>query len=100
MAVAKGKTLYVDVTHFNAPVVFVFALFLRSSARASCARPHQRRPDDRLHRNALLPPGPLADRLAATLAGITFVTLFAYARFVRIGNYISFCPYSYELPHG
>ncbi len=100
--VAKGKTLYVDVAHFNGPLsVYVNALFLRIFGPSILALALT---------NAALAAGciamlysllvRLADRLAATLAGITFVTLFACARFVRIGNYNWLCPYSYELPHG
>jgi hypothetical protein len=100
--VAGGKTLYVDVAHFNGPLsVYVNALFLRIFGPSILALALT---------NAALAAGCIAmiysllvrvaDRLAATFAGITFVTLFACARFVRLGNYNWLCPYSYELPHG
>lgn len=100
--VARGKTLYLDVAHFNGPLsVYLNALFLRIFGPSILALALA---------NAALAAGCIAmlysillrvaDRLAATLAGIAFVTLFACAGFVRIGNYNWLCPYSYELPHG
>jgi 4-amino-4-deoxy-L-arabinose transferase-like glycosyltransferase len=100
--VSKGKTLYVDVAHFNGPFsVYLNAAFFRLFGTSILAL-------------ALANAAPaagcvamlysilvrVADRLAATLAGLTFVTVFACARFVRLGNYNWLCPYSYELPHG
>lgn len=42
----------------------------------------------------------LASRLAATAAGLVFVTVFAFAQYLRIGNYNYVCPYTYEITHG
>jgi len=100
--VTKGKTLYVDLAHFSGPLsVYLNAGFLRVFGPSILALALA---------NAALAAGcvamlysilvRVADRLAATLAGLTFVTLFACGRFVRIGNYNWLCPYSYELPHG
>jgi 4-amino-4-deoxy-L-arabinose transferase-like glycosyltransferase len=100
--VAKGKTLYVDLAHFNGPFsVHLNAAFLQlfgtgiltlALANAALAALCVAMLYSILVR--------VADRLTATLAGVTFVTLFACGRFVRIGNYNWLCPYSYELPHG
>jgi hypothetical protein len=42
----------------------------------------------------------ISDRLAATIAGLVFLLLFAFAQYVGIGNYNYICPYSHELTHG
>jgi hypothetical protein len=100
--VSRGKTLYVDLAHFNGPLsVYLNALFLRIFGTSILTLALA---------NTVLAAGCIAmlysilvrvaDRLTATLAGITFVTLFACARFVGLGNYNWLCPYSYELPHG
>src|SRR6185503_7762460 len=100
--VSEGKTLYVDVAHFNGPLsVYLNALVFRvfGSGILTLALA-----------NAVLAAGCIAmlyvliartaDRLAATVAGLTFVLVFACARYVRLGNYNWLCPYSYELTHG
>jgi hypothetical protein len=43
---------------------------------------------------------PWAGRLAATVAGVVFLVLFAFAQFLISGNYNFVTPYSYELSHG
>ena len=96
--VARGKTLYLDVAHFNGPLLtkprimsLAFAL-----AGGACVLGSIRIAGPSILAlaltNAALAAGCIAmlysilvrvtDRLAATLAGITFVTLFACARFV------------------
>ena len=100
--VARGKTLYVDLAHFSGPLsIYVNALFVRIFGASILTLALA---------NAVLTAGcvgmlysllvRVADRFAATLAGLTFVTVFACARLVRIGNYNWLCPYAYELPHG
>jgi hypothetical protein len=100
--VTRGKTLYVDLAHLSGPLsVYVNALFLRLFGTSILTLALT---------NAVLTAGcvailysllvRVADHLAATLAGITFVTIFAFGRFVRLGNYNWLCPYAYELPHG
>ena len=42
----------------------------------------------------------VSHRLAATVACIVFVLLFAFAQFTPTGNYNYVCPYSYEVTHG
>ncbi len=42
----------------------------------------------------------VADRAAAWAGGLVFVTLFAFAQYVGIGNYNYIAPYSHELTHG
>lgn len=42
----------------------------------------------------------ISDRLAATLACMVLLTVFAYGQFVGIGNYNFICPYSHEVTHG
>jgi hypothetical protein len=41
-----------------------------------------------------------ADRVGATCACLVFVTLFAFAQFIFIGNYNWVAPYSHDLTHG
>src|SRR2546426_5641791 len=100
--VTRGKTLYVDLAHFSGPLsVYVNALFLRIFGTSILTLALT---------NAVLTGGcvamlysllvRVADRLAATLAGVTFVAIFAFGRFVPLGNYNWLCPYAYELPHG
>lgn len=100
--VTRGKTLYVDLAHLSGPLsVYVNGLFLRIFGTSILTLALT---------NAVLTAGcvamfycllvRVADRLAATLAGVTFVTIFAFGRFVRLGNYNWLCPYAYELPHG
>jgi hypothetical protein len=42
----------------------------------------------------------LSDRLSATLAGVVFLTVFAFGQYVGIGNYNYVTPYSHGLTHG
>jgi len=42
----------------------------------------------------------VGDRFSATIAGMVFLTLFAFGQFVGIGNYNFVCPYSHEVTHG
>jgi hypothetical protein len=42
----------------------------------------------------------LSDRLAATLAGVVFLAVFAFGQYVGIGNYNYVTPYSHGLTHG
>jgi hypothetical protein len=42
----------------------------------------------------------MGSRLAATVAGVVFVTLFAFAELTGIGNYNYVCPYRHETTHG
>jgi hypothetical protein len=49
-----------------------------------------------LHRIA----GRLADRTAAFLAAAAFLTLFAFAQYVLVGNYNFMAPYTHEAAHG
>ena len=49
-----------------------------------------------VHRLALR----LADRLAAFLATAAFLTLFAFAQYVQVGNYNFMAPYTHEAAHG
>ena len=94
--------LYVDLAHFSGPFsVYLNAGFLRVFGPRILALALT---------SAVLAAGcvamlysilvRLADRLAATLAGITFFMIFACGRFVIAGNCNWLCPYSYELPHG
>jgi hypothetical protein len=100
--VAQGKMLYADLVHFNGPFStylngVVIRLFGPGIVNLAVA-------------NAALTAGcvamlyglfvRIADRLAATLAGLVFVTVFFCSRYVRLGNYTWLCPYSYELTHG
>jgi 4-amino-4-deoxy-L-arabinose transferase-like glycosyltransferase len=100
--VTRGKTLYVDLAHFSGPLsVYANALFFRVFGPGILTLALT---------NAVLTAGCIAmlysilvrvaGRLAATLGGLTFVTIFAFGRFVRLGNCNWLCPYSYELTHG
>lgn len=42
----------------------------------------------------------VADWVTATLAGASFLSLFAFSQYVLTGNYNFVCPYSYEVTHG
>jgi hypothetical protein len=42
----------------------------------------------------------LADRTAAFLAALAFLTLFAFAQYVQVGNYNFMAPYTHEAAHG
>ena len=42
----------------------------------------------------------LSDRLVATVAGLSFLTMFAFSQLIFVGNYNWVCPYSHELTHG
>jgi 4-amino-4-deoxy-L-arabinose transferase-like glycosyltransferase len=42
----------------------------------------------------------LADRSAAFLAALAFLTLFAFAQYVQVGNYNFMAPYTHEAAHG
>ena len=100
--VAEGRTLYRDVVHFNGPLsAYVNALVFRvlgpgilgvalanAAFAAACIA--------MLYVLVVR----TADRLGATFAGLTFVTVFACSRYVPFGNYNWLCPYSYELTHG
>jgi 4-amino-4-deoxy-L-arabinose transferase-like glycosyltransferase len=100
--VTRGKTLYVDLAHFSGPLsVYANALFFRMFGPGILTLALT---------NAVLTAGCIAmlycilvrvaGRLAATLGGLAFVTIFAFGRFVRLGNCNWLCPYSYELTHG
>lgn len=99
---AKGRTLYVDLAHFNGPLApyvngLVFQLFgegilVLAAANAVVAGACIAMLYALLVRTA--------GRLAATLAGVTFVTVFATARLIKVGNNNWLCPYSHDLPYG
>ncbi len=42
----------------------------------------------------------IAGRLAATAAGVTLVTVFAFGQLEDLGSYNFLCPYSHEVTHG
>ncbi|MCJ7543078.1 MAG: hypothetical protein MUP47_00695, partial [Phycisphaerae bacterium] len=42
----------------------------------------------------------LSGRAVSTVACVVFLLLFAFARFVRCGNYNYVCPYTHEMSHG
>ncbi|MHC4984013.1 MAG: glycosyltransferase family 39 protein, partial [Planctomycetota bacterium] len=44
--------------------------------------------------------GQAGGRFSATASCLVFVALFAFAQFVRIGNYNYVCPYAHEMTHG
>jgi hypothetical protein len=100
--VAEGDTLYADVAHYNGPLsAYLNGLALRVFGPGILTLALA---------NAAIAAGCVAvlysllvraaDRLAAVMGGLTFVLVFACARYVRLGNYNWLCPYSYELPHG
>jgi hypothetical protein len=100
--IAKGRTLYVDLAHFNGPLAplvngLVFRLFgpgilVLAAVNAVVAGACMAMLYALLVRTA--------DRLAATLAGLTFVTVFATLRLIKVGNNNWLCPYSHDLPYG
>jgi hypothetical protein len=100
--IAQGQTLYVDLAHFNGPlapyvnglVVRVFGpgILVLAAANAVVAAACVAMLHALLVRTA--------DRLAAALAGLTFVTVFATLRLIKVGNNNWLCPYSHDLPHG
>jgi hypothetical protein len=100
--IAKGRTLYVDLAYFNGPlasyvnglVVRVFGpgMLVLAAANAIVAGACVAMLYALLVRTA--------DRLAATLAGLAFVTIFATLRLIKVGNNNWLCPYSHDLPHG
>jgi hypothetical protein len=100
--IAKGRTLYVDLAYFNGPLApyangLVFRVFgpgilILAAANALVAGACVAMLYALLVRTA--------DRLAATLAGLTFVTVFATLRLIKVGNNNWLCPYSHDLPHG
>jgi 4-amino-4-deoxy-L-arabinose transferase-like glycosyltransferase len=100
--IAAGEVLYRDIHYFNGPLsphvnALVFKLLgvsLRSLKIANalviacCAALIYH-----LARRA-------SDRLAATSAAIIFLTLFAFAHLLGVGNYNFLTPYSHDLTHG
>lgn len=99
---SRGKVLYTDVVHISGPLSpYVNALWFRLfgpgiMTLACCNIAIAAVVVVLLYRLFLR----LGDHLAATAACLVFVTLFASAQFVRIGNYNWVCPYSHELTHG
>jgi len=99
---SQGKVLYRDIAYFNGPVspyfnavVFhVLGVGLRSLVSVNLL----------ILGSMLLMIWRLwvviADRLAATLACVLVVTVFAFLQFGDIGNYNFVTPYSHELTHG
>jgi hypothetical protein len=100
--IAKGRTLYVDLAHFNGPLApYVNGLVVRlfgpgilvlAAANAVVAGACIAMLYALLARTA--------GRLAAALGGLTFVGVFATIRLIKVGNNNWLCPYSHDLPHG
>jgi hypothetical protein len=99
---SEGKMLYDDIVHFNGPLSAYFnALAFRvahcgilgvAMANGLVAVACVAMLYALLHR--------LSDHVAATMAALTFVTVFACSRYYVSGNYTWLCSYSHELPHG
>jgi len=99
---AAGEVLYADLAYFNGPLSpYLNALWFRSfgaglGTLAVC--------------NAVLAAllgallywlvARIADRVAATAAGVVFVGAFAFAQVDDIANYNYVTPYSHEVTHG
>jgi hypothetical protein len=100
--ISAGRTLYAEIAYHNGPFspyfnALLFSLFgvgLRTLVWV----------------NAIIGIGVLAlvyraalryaGRLAALLAGVSFITLFWFAQFTPMGNFNWLCPYSHEITHG
>ncbi len=100
--ITTGQVLYRDIAYFNGPLSQYFnaALFAVAGvgirtivwaniaiALASAAM---------LYRILLR----IGSSLTATIGGVMFVCLFAFARFDRIGNFNWVCPFRQETTHG
>ncbi|UCC84708.1 MAG: glycosyltransferase family 39 protein [Gemmatimonadota bacterium] len=99
---AVGKTLYTDVAYFNGPLSpylnsLWFRIFGTSISTLALAN---------IALLALLTGllyrllNAASDRLSAAVACVMFLTLFAFAQYVGIGNYNFVAPYSHEVSHG
>lgn len=100
--VSEGKVLYRDVEHFNGP--------LSVSINAALFRVFGPGIHTLVWANIAVAVGVTAmlyallrrafDSVAATMAGLAFVTLFMCVQFVDTGNYNFITPYSHEVTHG
>lgn len=99
---AAGKTLYTDIAYFNGPLSpYLNSLWFRLfgagiSTLAVLNLALLTLLTAVLYRTL----NAASDRLSATVACLTFLTLFAFAQFVGIGNYNFVTPYSHEVTHG
>ncbi len=100
--IAEGKLLYRDLAYLYGPLSpYLNAIFLRLfgvslTTLVVCNLAILAGLIGLLYRM-------LADvggRFAATLGGLTFVTVFAFGQLVEIGNYNFVCPYVYGVTHG
>ncbi len=99
---AAGKVLYRDVASFHGPLsAYVNALWFRlfgvSLLTLALANLVLLAALTALLYSLLRRMG---TRLGATLASVTFLTLFAFAQYVTACNYNFVCPYSHEVTHG
>jgi Dolichyl-phosphate-mannose-protein mannosyltransferase len=100
--ITTGQVLYRDIAYFNGPLSQYFnaALFaiagvgLRTIVWANIAIALAM--VAMLYRILLR----IGSPLTATLGGVMFVCLFAFARFDRIGNFNWVCPFRQETTHG
>jgi len=99
---AHGEVLYRDVAYFNGPLSpYVNALWFRLFGTSLLTL---------VVANLAITAGiawllfgllaEIGGRFAATVAGVVFLTTFAFAELAGIGNYNFVCPYSHELTHG
>ena len=100
--ISIGRHLYTDIAYFNGPFseyfnAGLFAIFGASIHTVMVA-------------NAVVTAGVIAliftliqtlsDAVTATAACLVFVIVFAFSRYIGIGNYNWICPYTHEVTHG
>ena len=100
--VSIGKALYRDIAYFNGPISIYFNAILFKLFGVN-------QPVIWFANFAILGAiivmlywllRDLGGRLAALVGGIVFVTMFAFSRYVVIGNYNYITPYTQEMTHG
>ncbi|MBF0216840.1 MAG: tetratricopeptide repeat protein [Candidatus Omnitrophica bacterium] len=99
---SEGKVLYRDIAYFRGPFsayfnAFLFRVFSPGVITLAAANFLLAMSlffgIDRIFRKAY-------GRLAAFIAGMSFVSVFAFSQYVKVGNYNFLSPYSHELTHG
>ena len=100
--IAEGKALYRDIVHLRGPLssyanALAFALFGTSlRTMVACNLVLLAALVAMLYRLLV----EIGGRLAATLACLTFVGVFAFGQLTVYGNYNFVCPYAVEMTHG
>lgn len=98
----QGEVLYRDIAHFNGPLSpYLNALWFRLfgvslDVLVFCNLALLAALTLLLYRAI----ASIADRVAATAAGLVFVSVFAFGQLLRHGNFNYVAPYSHELTHG